>query len=53
MILEYVSGKLNTSSVITDVVKDQADYSLPLNSSGTPDFYSIIQLRVAYALDKH
>lgn len=53
MILEYVSWQQNTSSVIRDVVKDQATYSLPLGESGKPDFYSIIQLRVAYWVDKH
>ena len=53
MILEYVSWQQNTSSVMQDVVKDQATYSLPLWESGKPDFYSIIQLRVAYWLDKN
>lgn len=53
MILEYVSWQQNTSSVIQNVVKDQATYSLPLGESGKPDFYSIIQLRVAYWLDKN
>jgi hypothetical protein len=53
MILEYVSGQQNTSSVIQDIVKDQATYSLPLGESWKPDFYSIIQLRVAYATDKN
>ena len=53
MILEYVSGQQNTSSVIQNIVKDQATYSLPLGESWKPDFYSIIQLRVAYATDKN
>ena len=53
MILEYVSGMQNTSSIVQDVTKDTATYSLPLGEAGKPDFYSIIQLRVAYDLDKH
>lgn len=53
MVLEYVSGMQNTSSVLQDVVKDQANYSLPLWEAGKPDFYSIIQLRVAYDTDKN
>lgn len=53
MIMEYVSGQQNTSSVIQNIVKDQATYSLPLWESWKPDFYSIIQLRVAYTIDKN
>ena len=53
MIMEYVSGQQNTSSVIQNIVKDQATYSLPLGESWKPDFYSIIQLRVAYTSDKN
>lgn len=48
MILEYVSGKQNTSSIVSDIEKDVAEYELPLGEAGVPDFYSIIQLRVAY-----
>jgi hypothetical protein len=33
MIMEFVSGQQNTSSVIQDVTKDQATYSLPLGES--------------------
>lgn len=51
--LEYVSGIQNTTSAFYDIEKDTADYSLPLGNSGTPDFYSIIQLRVAYHTDKY
>lgn len=50
--LEYVSWMQNTSNVLADLVKDQANYSLPLGESWKPDFYSIIQLRVAYHTDK-
>ena len=53
MLLEYVSGQQNTSSVVNDISRNTATYSLPLWQSGTPDFYSIIQLRVAYHTDKH
>lgn len=53
MVLEYVSGMQNTSSVIQDIEKDEAVYKLPLWESWKPDFYSIIQLRVAYATDKN
>ena len=53
MVLEYVSGMQNTSSVVQDIEKDQAVYKLPLGEVGKPDFYSIIQLRIAYATDKY
>lgn len=53
MILEYVSWMQNTESVIADIIKNQATYSLPLGESWKPDFYSIIQLRVAYWVDKN
>jgi hypothetical protein len=43
----------NTSSVIQDIEKDEAVYKLPLGEAWKPDFYSIIQLRVAYATDKN
>lgn len=53
MILEYVSGQQNTSSIFKDIDKDTATYQLPFWAAGMPDFYSIIQLRVAYHTDKH
>ena len=53
MVLEYVSGMQNTASVIKDIEKDNAVYELPLWEAWKPDFYSIIQLRVAYATDKN
>ena len=52
MILEYVSWIQNTSHVFQDIVKDQDEYLLPLWEAWKPDFYSIIQLRVAYHTDK-
>lgn len=51
--LEYVSGMHSTASVFNNIVKDQSEYSLPLGQTGIPDFYSIIQLRVAYKTDKY
>lgn len=48
MILEYVSGKQNISNAITDIHAWQSEYKLPLGALNAPDFYSIIQLRVAY-----
>lgn len=48
MIMEYVSGKLNTSSIVRDIEENVSEYSLPLGETWVPDFYSIIQLRVAY-----
>ena len=52
MILEYVSWMQNTSSVVQNIVKWQSEYELPLWEAWKPDFYSIIQLRVAYDTDK-
>jgi len=48
MILEYVSGKQNIANAVFNIVAWQSEYSLPLGESLVPDFYSIIQLRVAY-----
>lgn len=52
-ILEYVSGMQNVSSIFKDIDKDVADYTLPMWDAWIPDFYSIIQLRVAYKTDKN
>ena len=52
-ILEYVSGMQNVSSIFKDIDKDVADYTLPMWDAWIPDFYSIIQLRVAYKLWKN
>lgn len=51
-ILEYVSGMQNTSHVFGNIVENVDEYDLPLREAGKPDFYSIIQLRVAYHTDK-
>lgn len=52
-ILEYVSGMQNVSSIFKDIDKDVADYNLPMWDAWISDFYSIIQLRVAYKLWKN
>ena len=52
MMLEYVSGMQNTSHVFQNVVEDQDEYALPLWEAWKPDFYSIIQLRIAYHYGK-
>lgn len=52
-ILEYVSWQQNVSSIVANIDKDISDYTLPLWESGIPDFYSIIQLRIAYHTDKN
>lgn len=53
-ILEYVSGKQNTSVTYADIEKDVDEYPLPVfdNEEHVEDFYSIVQLRVAYHNDK-
>ena len=48
MILEYVSGKQNLANAVYPIVAWQSEYELPLWEVLAPDFYSIIQLRVAY-----
>ena len=53
MILEYLSWLQSTSHVFANVVKWQDEYPLPLWEAGKPDFYSIIQLRIAYHNDKN
>lgn len=53
MILEYVSGKQNIANAVQDIVAWQSEYELPLGEASAPDFYSIIQLRVAYKSDKN
>lgn len=53
MILEYLSWQHNVSSTVKNIQKDVSEYSFPMSSSGLPDFYSIIQLRVAYKTDKN
>lgn len=54
-ILEYVSGMQNTSVSYADIQKDVDEYSLPEFDSvyNIEDFYSIVQLRIAYHTGKH
>lgn len=52
MIMEYVSWKQNVANTIKDIVAWQSEYTLPLGALNAPDFYSIIQLRVAYKANK-
>lgn len=54
-ILEYVSGMQNTSVSYADIQKDVDEYSLPEfdNVYNIEDFYSIVQLRIAYHTGKH
>ena len=49
MMLEYVSGKQNVQNIFMDIEKWKSTYKLfPFNDADAQDFYSIIQLRVAY-----
>ena len=52
-LLEYASWKNNTSSRFNNIQANQSDYSLPIGVSNAEDFYSIIQLSVAYSYDKN
>lgn len=52
-LLEYASGLLNTSVRFQNIVKGKDEYDLPLWIQNVEDFYSIIQLRVAYKSDKY
>ncbi len=52
-LLEYASGLLNTSVRFRNIEKGKDEYEFPLGLSNVQDFYSIIQLRVAYKADKH
>lgn len=52
-LLEYASWLLNTSVRFSNIVKGQDEYPLPLGLANVQDFYSIIQLRVAYKVDKN
>lgn len=52
-LLEYASWLLNTSVRFSCIVQWQDEYPLPLGLPNVQDFYSIIQLRVAYKVDKN
>lgn len=53
-ILEYVSWKQSTSVTFANIEKDVDQYPLPVfdNEDHVEDFYSIVQLRVAYHTTK-
>lgn len=51
-LLEYASWQLNTAVRFQNIQKGKDEYDLPLNIQNVEDFYSIIQLRVAYKSDK-
>lgn len=55
MILEYVSGKHSTSVTYLDIEKDKDEYPLPVFDweEHVEDFYSIVQLRIAYHANKN
>jgi len=55
MLLEYVSWKQSTSVIYRWIEKDKDEYALPEfdSLSNVQDFYSIVQLRVAYHTDKN
>ena len=55
MLLEYVSGKQSTSVTFADIKKWVDEYPLPVfdEQDHIEDFYSIVQLRVAYNVDKN
>lgn len=52
-LLEYASWLLNTSVRFQNIEKGKDEYNLPLWLNNVEDFYSIIQLRVAYKSDKN
>ena len=52
-LLEYASWLLNTAVRFRNIEKGKDEYEFPLWVQNVEDFYSIIQLRVAYKADKH
>jgi len=52
-LLAYASWKLNTSFRFQNITADTSEYKLPLWVQNIDDFYSIIQLRIAYDTDKN
>lgn len=52
-LLEYASWLLNSAIRVQNITKGENEYSLPLGITNVQDFYSIIQLRVAYKEDKY
>lgn len=52
-LLEYASWLSSTSVRFRDIVRGEDEYEFPLWLENVEDFYSIIQLRVAYKTDKY
>lgn len=53
-LLDYASWQLNVSDRVSNIIWGQSDYQcLPIWQTNIEDFYSIIQLRVAYRTDKN
>ena len=52
-LLEYASWLMNTSVRFSNIQKGVDEYPLPLGVNNVQDFYSIIQLRVAYKTNKY
>lgn len=51
-LLEYVANTFHVNTVTADITKDKVLYDFPFWVSNVKDFYSIVQLRVAYKKDK-
>lgn len=51
--MEYVSWKQSVANAIQNIYAWESEYNLPLGTLNLPDFYSIIQLRVAFKADKN
>lgn len=52
-LLEYVSNNLHTTHIDITLTEWQDTYDFPFSLSNLKDFYSIVQLRVAYRENKH
>lgn len=53
-LLDYASWQLNVSDVVFNIIEGQSEYQcFKLGDRDFKDFYSILQLRVAYDVDKN
>lgn len=52
-LLDYASWKLNTADRVQNITANQNEYTLPLWVTNVEDFYSIINLQVAYKTNKN
>ncbi len=52
-LLEFVANSLHTTHIDITLTADQDTYDFPFDLSNLKDFYSIVQLRVAYREDKY